>query len=136
MLTGREAVEERALFGYGEEVSKIWHDQYETARKISLRAEKMVYQMKSGSLLTALISIIVVLVLINPVLSEQSPSACSSLVNAAFGLVHMMSWSLTHYMDELAKHLEYLKDLSRFAALEETAGATGMPSFHPGLCLA
>ena len=133
VLTGREAVEERALFGYGEEVSKIWHDQYETARKISLRAEKKWFiKMKSGSLLTALISIIVVLVLINPVLSGAiTIGMFIALVNAAFGLVHMMSWSLTHYMDELAKHLEYLKDLSRFAALEETAGATGMPSFPP-----
>ena len=58
-----------------------------------------------------------------------------ALINAAFALVHMMSWSLTHYIDELAKHLEYLKDLSQFAALEETAGATAVPSFPPpGLC--
>src|SRR5690554_2951522 len=133
VLTGREAVEERALFGYGEEVNKLWLDQYETARKISLRAErKWFIKMKSGSLLTALVSVIVVLVLINPVLSGAITTGMFiALINAAFALVHMMSWSLTHYIDELAKHLEYLKDLSQFAALEETAGATAVPSFPP-----
>ena len=41
-----------------------------------------------------------------------------SLVNAIFGLVQAMSWELTYHADQLAKHNEYLKDLTEFAALD------------------
>lgn len=130
VLTGREAVDERTLFGYGEELNNEWHDQFETARKIEFKTEKKWFiKMKMGSILTALISTLIILVLLGPVFSGHlTVGMFISLVNAVFGLVQTMSWEFTNYMDQLAKHREYLKDLTEFAALEDTKGATLPPT--------
>jgi len=130
VLTGREAVDERSLFGYGDRMNETWYEQYETARKIELRTKRKWYiKMKAGSILTALISVLIVLVLLQPVLSGVlSLGIFISLVNAVFGLVQTMSWSFTYLVDQLAKHREYMKDLTDFAALEETEGALELPA--------
>jgi ATP-binding cassette subfamily B protein len=121
VLTDRETVDERTLFGFGKKLNELFYKQYETARKITFKTERTWFiKMKTGSLLTSLVSILIVLVLLNPVLSGTvTIGMFISLVNAAFGLVQMMSWQLTYYMDQLAKHLEYLKDLTKFSELEE-----------------
>jgi ATP-binding cassette subfamily B protein len=129
VLSGRDAVEERTLFGFGDKINKKWWEQYEIARKIEFRTErKWFIKMKTGSLLTALVSILIVGVLINPVQTGAiTIGMFISLVNAVFGLVQMMSWELTYQVDQLAKNKEYLKDLTEFASLEETLGATDKP---------
>lgn len=133
ILTGREAVDERTLFGYGKKLSDIWYDQYETARKITYKTSKKWFiKMKTGSIITVFVSVIIILVLLNPVLTGAiSPGMFMSLVNAVFGLVQMMSWSFTYSMDQLAKNVKYLKDLTKFAALEETQGANDKPVVTP-----
>jgi len=133
ILTGREAVDERALFGYGEKVNERWYEQYETARKIEFRTDrKWFIKMKTGGLVTAVISILVVLVLLNPVLTGTvTIGMFISLVNAIFGLVQIMSWGLTYHVDQLARYKEYLKDLTDFAALEEDEEATELPVSPP-----
>lgn len=131
VLTGRETVDERTLFGFGDKVNERWHEQYEAARKIEFRtAMKWFIKMKTGGIVTALISILVMLVLLNPVLTGAvTVGMFISLVNAIFGLVQAMSWELTYHVDQLAKHNEYLKDLTEFAALDETGEAVELPVF-------
>jgi ATP-binding cassette, subfamily B, bacterial len=135
VLTGREAVDERTLFGYGKLLGSIWHLQYEKARKISFKTEsKWFVKMKAGSLITSLISILIIVVLLNPVLSgDITIGMFISLVNAVFGLIQMMSWQLTYLVDQLAKHIEYLKDITKFASLEEVEGAEEKPISSPEL---
>ncbi|MGI6704720.1 MAG: ABC transporter ATP-binding protein [Clostridia bacterium] len=135
VLTGREAVDERSLFGYGDRMNESWYEQYETARKIELRTKRKWYiKMKAGVILTALISILIVLVLLQPVLSGVlSLGMFISLVNAVFGLVQAMSWNFTYLVDQLARHREYMKDLTDFAALEESKGALELPAAPPPL---
>ncbi|GIP33875.1 multidrug ABC transporter permease [Paenibacillus sp. J2TS4] len=129
VLTGREAVDERSMFGYSDRVNQIWSHQYETARRIEYKTEKKWFiKMKTGSVLTALLSFLIILVLLGPVLSgAMTIGMFISLVNAVFGLVQMMSWDLTSNMDQLAKHREYLIDLSSFSKLEEEEGAIAVP---------
>ncbi|MGE5678776.1 MAG: ABC transporter ATP-binding protein [Pseudomonadota bacterium] len=130
VLTGREAVDERSLFGFGKQIGDIWNSQYEAARKITYRAKKKWFiKMKTGSLITTFISIIVTFTLLKPVLSGAiSTGMFISLINAMFGLVQLMSWSLTYSVDALARHIEYLKDLTEFSALEEKDGALDTPA--------
>lgn len=137
VLTGRDTVDERSLFGYGDKVGDTWYQQYETARKIEFKTElKWFIKMKSGSLVTALISIVIILVLLGPVLSGAlTVGMFISLVNAVFGIVQMMSWGLTQNVDQLAKHREYFKDLAKFSSLDETKNAIvpkeiSPPVFH------
>lgn len=129
VLSSRESVDERALFGYSRDVSNMWHRDYETARLIEYKTEKKWFiKMKTGSLLTALISMLIIFVLLNPVLTGAvTIGLFISLVNAVFGLVQKMSWGLTNSVDELANFHEYLQDLSEFSALDEQAEAIEKP---------
>lgn len=133
VLSGRDSVDERTLFGYSEAINDTWYSQYETARKIEFRTErKWFVKMKTGSVLTALISILIIFVLLNPVLSgELTIGMFIALVNAVFGLVQFMSWEFTRSVDQLAKNKEYLNDLTSFAALEEDEGASAPPALPP-----
>jgi ATP-binding cassette, subfamily B, bacterial len=81
-------------------------------------------KMKAGSILFGLISIMISMVLLQPVLAKTiSVGLFISLVTAVFSMVQMMSWGLTNSVDQLARHREYLKDLTEFAALDELPGA-------------
>lgn len=130
VLAGRDGVEERSLFGFGGRLNKLFLAQYEKARRIELATEaKWFIKMKTGSILFGLISILISLVLLQPTLSGVlSIGLFISLVNAVFSMVQMMSWQMTWLFDQLARHREYLKDLTAFAALEETPGAIDMPA--------
>jgi ATP-binding cassette, subfamily B, bacterial len=133
VLQGREAVEERTLFGYGGRINALFHSQFESARRIEVAARRAWFiRMKSGSLLFGLISIMVAMVLVQPVMTGAiTVGLFISLVTAVFSMIQMMSWDLASSVDHLAKHGEYLKDLTAFAALEETPGATDRPAVRP-----
>jgi len=129
VLRGREAVGERSLFGFGRNTNQKWFEQYEIARKIEFKTEaKWFVRMKSGSVISSLISTIIIFILIPPVMTGQiSVGMFMSLVNGVFGLVNMMSWQLTITAENLAKHREFLIDLSTFAAFEASDTVTLPP---------
>lgn len=130
VLTGRASVDERSLFGYTEEVSRKWAEQYEIARKIQFKTDINVFiKMKLGSIITAAISILMVIVLIKPTIQGIiTVGMFISIVNSLFSLIQMMSWELSHYINEIAKIKEYLKDLSDFSRLEKSTGSLDNPS--------
>ncbi|MBU3812518.1 MAG: ABC transporter ATP-binding protein/permease [Candidatus Niameybacter stercoravium] len=129
VLTGRDTVEERALFGYGKHLAKEWHEEYEKARKHTLKVDiKWYIKMKVGSILTASISVLSAIVMVGPVLEgSMSLGIFMALVNSIFELVQDMSWQLTGCLEHLAKHKAYLNDLTKFIALEEDEDALDMP---------
>lgn len=130
VLISRENVEERAMFGYTDCVNEKWHDKYEKARKINFKVDaKYFIRMKGSSILTVVLSMIIIAVLLFPLKNLQiTIGMFMALVTSTLGLVQMMSWQLSWTMQELAKNREYLKDLTAFCALSETAGATDVPS--------
>ncbi len=130
VLTGREGALERNLFGFTKEVNKKWKEQYEITRRIVFKADlKFFVKLKLGSIVTAIITILMTTVLIKPVLDNlMSVGMFISIVNGLFSLVQMMSWQLSEYVGELARNKEYLKDLGSFESLEELQGAVDLPS--------
>lgn len=130
VLTGREGALERNLFGFTEEVNKKWKEQYEITRRVVFKADlKFFVKLKLGSIVTAIITILMTTVLIKPVLDNlMSVGMFISIVNGLFSLVQMMSWQLSEYVGELARNKEYLKDLGSFESLEELQGAIDLPS--------
>jgi ATP-binding cassette, subfamily B, bacterial len=130
VLSCREAVEERTLFGFGGKVNDRYRAQFEEARRTETRTRLVWFvKMKSGSLLFGLVSLMVALVLIQPVMAGSvTVGLFISLVSAVFALVQTMSWGLTYSVDQLARNAEYMRDLTRFAALEEAPGAVDAPS--------
>ena len=129
VLTGRESVDERTLFGFSNSINKKWWEQYEISRKIILKTEaKWFIKMKAGAIITSFISIFIIIVLIKPVTSGLiTVGMFISLVSAVTSLIQMLSWQLSYLVSELTKNIEYLKDLTNFSSLKEEEGATDNP---------
>lgn len=125
ILTGREMVEERSVFGYTEKVNQKWHEAFEHARKINLKVQAMNFiRMKGASLITVFISLFIVAILLFPLdKGTLSIGMFMSLVTAAFNLIQMMSWQLSYVTREIANKEEYMKDLSLFSKLSLQEGA-------------
>lgn len=121
VLTGREAVEERSLFGYTKSLNKEWLNQFDTARKINLKAETVfAVNVNRGSILTSILSSAIILIMIPLVASEQmSLGIFLSLSAAVYDLVDQLGWGMTRQVADIAKFNEYMKELTRFAALPE-----------------
>lgn len=120
VLSGRDAVNERAVFGFTDEVNREWLEKYEAARKINLKTNIKYYiRMKGASLITVLISLIITGVLAYLVMKgELSAGLFMGLVTASFSLVQMMSWTLANTMKQLSRQKEYLKDLTAVMGME------------------
>lgn len=125
VLSSRENIEERSLFGYAEAIDKIWFNRYETARKIEYKATKKNFiKTKIASIITAFLSMIIALVLIIPTSTGKiTVGMYMSLITASFNLVKQMSWELSVVMQEFTKNKLYLKDFQFFANLDEVTGA-------------
>ena len=124
VLNGREAVEERTLFGYSDKINNQWHEQFETARKHEFKVSlKWYINMKTGGVIIAVLSVLIVLILIGPVTSGiLSIGMFMSIVNSVFNLINYLAWSLPEYGDNLAKNKEYLVDLTNFVKLDGDEG--------------
>lgn len=129
VLSDRENVEERSLFGYTDAVNQMWYEKYETSRKINLKVRlKYFIRMKGSSLITVALSMFIMAVLLFPLSHGQiTIGMFMGLITTTLDLVHVMSWSLSNAMESLAKNREYLKDLTAFCALEEAPGSLDMP---------
>ena len=129
VMTGRENVDERTVFGYNEKLNDKWFEQYEISRKTETRTRaKWFVKLKSGSMITAFLCTFIAAMLINPVAAGIiTIGMFFSLINATFDLVHTMSWSLTRLIEAVSAHIEYLKEITRFAAFEQYDNADAVP---------
>lgn len=132
VLLDREAVNERTLFGFSKNLNKVWLTHHDRARKIEVHTRlKWFIRMKSSSLITATISIMVIFVLLNPVIAGViTIGMFIALVNAVFSMVQMMSWQFTHIVDQMAHHREFMKDITDFAALSECENMNALPDIE------
>lgn len=121
VLTGREAVEERSLFGYTDTLNQQWLKQFDTARRINLKAESIfAVNANRGSILTSVLSSLIILIMIPLVASEQmSLGIFISLSAAVYDLVEQLGTGMTKQVANIAKYHEYMKELTKFAALPE-----------------
>lgn len=121
VLTGRDAVEERSLFGYAESMNKEWLEQFDAARKINIKAEAVfAMNVNRGSILTSLLTSAIILIMIPLVASGQMTLGIFvSLSAAVYDLVDQLGFGMTRQVADIAKFNEYMKDLTKFAALPE-----------------
>ena len=133
VLTGRENVDERTLFGYGDEINHRWMEQYEAGRLLQMKVQaKMFLITKGSSLILALIALLVALTLIGPVVSGQmSPGMFMGVVGAVFGMIHQLGWQMSGSLERISKASEYMKDLSAFTRLDEVSEILSLPDNHP-----
>lgn len=134
VLTGRETTEERSLFGYSGPVNAQWYHQYDTARKINLKAEAVfTLNMQGGSIITSILASAVSLIMIPLTASGAlSVGMFISLSTAIYDLVKLMGWEMTRAVAQIARYREYMKDLTSFAALPERQEASGESEVSEG----
>jgi len=133
VLTNRQAVEERSLFGYSRNVSERFMEQYETARKMRFWVTAKQYvMMKCVSLSMAAVAFLVAATLILPLTAgELSPGMFMGIVSAVFGMIGTLGWLLQDATEEVSKSREYMKDFTAFAELSRTEGAKDLPDAYP-----
>jgi ATP-binding cassette subfamily B protein len=125
VLSSRDYVDERTLFGYGKKINRLWIDNYEVARKHQFSTEKKwFFRMKSVGLLTAAFCIVALFSLLFPALQGAlSIGLFFSLVGTIFDLINAMSWEFTGHIDNLTQDSEMMKDLTTFLALGRITGS-------------
>lgn len=123
VLTSRDHVEERTLFGYGPKVNALWENQYQRARTVQSTATRKNYiKLKGASIATALIAFVIALLLAYPLSTGlMSSGLYIALVGHLFKMVHMMSWEFGQLLEDFISCLYYQNEFDAFMAIEETA---------------
>lgn len=129
VLSERDYTDERTLFGYSRYIINKWINTYDTVQKIVIRSELLeIVKIQCGTIITSFISIFIIIILINPLLSGKlTIGLFISIVGYVIALIKTMSSDLPWYTREIAKAEEYLKDLSEFINFK--VGNTGHISF-------
>lgn len=130
ILTKREYVEERSLYHYSDFICSKFNQLFDQSYKVEAQIEKKRYMnMKSGSMFTIGIAVIIMTILLLAVQrGNMTLGIYIALVSTIFSLVQSMSWQLSSVMQEYARLKEYLKDFSEFFFLEEKEGACDEPA--------
>jgi len=128
VLTGRDAADERTLFGFSDEINKRWKQQYELGRKLQLKVTlRMFLITKGSSLILALIAMLVALTLISSVVSgDLSAGMFMGIMSAVFGMVQQLGWQMSDSLEKTSKVGEYMKDLTEFVELGRCQGDGGL----------
>ncbi|MBE5975410.1 MAG: ABC transporter ATP-binding protein [Paenibacillaceae bacterium] len=133
VLTGRDNVDERTLFGYSDEINGKWQNKYEAGRKLQLKVTaRMFLFIKGSSLLLVLVSLLVALTLIGPVLTGQMTAGWfMGIVSAVFGMIQKLGFQMSRSLENISRVGEYMKDLTAFAAMSQTKDALTEPDAQP-----
>jgi len=129
VLMGREAVEERSIFGYSKALNDEYIEKFEFARKYNFNiARKFFIRSKIGGVFGLMYAVIAVLALLNPVINGTIDIGMFiALIAAIIGLAERLSWGIQWQIQDIARLREYLKDLTEFVNLEEDVNAVALP---------
>lgn len=129
VLTNREYAEERKLFSFSSSITEQYNKLFDKAYNLESNIEKKRYiNMKSGSMVTIVIGLIIMIILLPSVNNGQmTVGIYIALVSAILSLVQSMSWQLAGVMHEAAKLKEYLHEFSVFVCLSEKESACDLP---------
>ena len=139
ILTGRDTIEERYIYGYTDKLNKEYEKKYEIARiaRKNIERREMVSRTSTG-LFVFFSGIIIISILLTSMLLWDSPETSNltigmftSLVNAIIGLSQQMRWSIPKCISDFKYKLEYLKDLNKFLELDMDEDAMCQPEIYP-----
>ena len=133
VLSGRDPIDERTLFGYGDDVVERWQEQYEAGRKLWMKVWfRSMSIAKTSTVFLAAIAIGIALTLINPVINGLiTPGMFMGILTAVYSVINQMGYQLTDSLEKVSKSGEFMKDMSDFAALSESDGALDLPDAGP-----
>lgn len=125
VVLGRDAAQERALFGFGEFIDRKWQEQYDESAVLTLKAYRTWYaRLEMGSIFTAItLTIAIVALLLPTVKGIISVGMFMSLTTSCISLIESKSWEFREYIDKLTELVNYIKEVKQAALLRERADA-------------
>lgn len=133
VLTSRDAVEERTVYGYTDALNSIFFERFHAARKIQQWVDfKNFLKMKAGGVLGSVIAVATILTMLPAVLDGRIDFGMFiALMGGIIDLARSMAWGVNSQIQEIAAKREYLRDLTAFMALDTVGDATVLPA--PGM---
>lgn len=132
VLSSREYVDERSIFSYTSKINQEYREAY--LKSIHMQSStkfRWFIRTKLGGVFTALASLVIILVLLNPAVNGViSIGMFISLVNAVLSLTWKLSWELSSVIDTMVSGIEYVKELQRFMCLNESIVALEYPEIQ------
>lgn len=130
LMTDRNAAEERNLFRFFPAVQKMWEESYRKTREIERGVViRYLVRIKLVSSSMAILTFAVAAVLLIPLSAGTLTAGLYiSLIQAANGVVDLMSWELSDYISAFVKYQEYVKDVVEFSNLPEVHGVLDSPA--------
>lgn len=129
ILTSRESAGERTLFHFSQRVDESWQKQRiainHINRKASWREESLIAR---SSILTNGVSVFMAALLAVGLTQDMTIGMFIALSKAVFEMTSLMSNEVTRYGVSIAVGLEFLKDFTAFANLEEDEGTGDAPT--------
>ena len=125
VILGRDAVQERTLFGFGKFIDRKWEKQYDVSADMTLKAYRTWYtKLEMGSIFTAMtLAIAIVALLLPTVKGIITIGMCMSLTNSCIALIESMSWEFREYIDKFTELVNYIREVKNVALLREKADA-------------
>ena len=133
ILSSRDNIEERYIYGYERFINDKYMDAYEESRIHRKKVDKKNFiAMKSGSITLILATLLMAIPLMYATVhGNMTIGIFMTLIPAFNELAQQMSWSMTYFISEYNRHLEYLKDLTKFMELSDDETANDMPVSPP-----
>lgn len=129
LLTSREAVLERELYGYSEPMIERYYDIFTQARDIQLNVLLKSYiSTKSTGIMLIVLSFLILIPTVNALLFGQITSGIfTGIVTAIFSLIDQMGKDLQNAVKYIAEAQEYMQELTFLLSLDDVAGAIDRP---------
>ncbi len=132
-MIDRESVDERALFAYVDYVNAEWKEQMSRYRRISIRASAQ-KEARNGisTVLTNSIATVMVCFLIAELGSGTiTIGIFIALSKAIYDMIDLIHGNIGSSLVTMARYASYMKDLTKFANMEEQEGACSLPENAP-----
>lgn len=133
VMTDRESINERALFSYVDRVNEKWREQTTKSRKISVKTVAQ-REMRNGvsAVLTNTIATVMVCFLIAELVGGTlTIGVFIALSKAVYEMIDLMQGNIGSSLVTMARYSAYMKDLTKFANMEEQEGACSLPENAP-----
>ena len=125
VVLGRDAAQERTLFGFGEFIDRKWEEQYDLSADMTLKAYRTWYtKLEMGSIFTAITLAIAIIALLLPAVKGViTVGMFMSLTSSCISLIESMSWEFREYIDKMTELIHYIMEVKNVALLREKADA-------------
>lgn len=123
ILSGRDYVGERTLFGYTDAVGRLWGEAQENGCARMKRAnKKAITNMRLLSSGTVVLATLLYAAMLLPVRAgTMSAGLYISVLSSLMQVLSMLTWNYAAYMEDYESDRLYAEDLKRFLSLPEEA---------------